>query len=108
MNKLFCLTLIFIGVQFAGETGKLVGKIMDKNDSPLIGVNVILEGTPYGTAANVAGEYFIELEPGEYSIIYRYVGYIPVELHISLSKKPEIVNILLQILMYPFQGRSKD
>ena len=71
MHKLFSLTLIFIGIQFAGETGKLIGKIMDKNENLLIGVNVILEGTLSGSATDERGNFSIHNIPASnYNVIF--------------------------------------
>ena len=44
----------------AGITGKIGGKITDKNTGePLIGANVMIEGTERGAAADVNGNYSI-------------------------------------------------
>lgn len=64
---------------FAGETGKLAGRVVDKKTGePLPGANVVLEGTTMGAATDVAGEYFIiNVPPGTYTVRVSFLGYHP-------------------------------
>ena len=60
----------------AGTTGKISGRVVDENNQPLIGCNIIVKGTSYGAATNLAGEYFIlNLPPGIYEISASMIGY---------------------------------
>ena len=60
-----------------GNTGKISGKVTDiKSGNPLAGVNVFLEGTPYGAATDQFGEYVIlNIPPGNYTLRASYIGY---------------------------------
>lgn len=62
---------------FAGTTGKLSGKVYDRDmNEPVIGANIIIEDTYFGAAANLEGYYFINnIPPGEYNVIVTAVGY---------------------------------
>ena len=45
-SKIFGIMAIFSMVLTAGQTGKITGKVLDKETgNPLPGVNVLLEGT---------------------------------------------------------------
>ena len=56
---LFALLLMPAFV-FAGVTGKLKGKITDRdNKEALIGANVQLEGSSVGAASDINGEYTV-------------------------------------------------
>ena len=59
------------------QNGKIQGEIMDaETGEPLIGANVIIQGTQKGAATNIDGEYLIlNVEPGTYTLQARYVGY---------------------------------
>ncbi len=74
---LFVTLAVGTSALFAQDTGSLSGVVTDKDDkSPLIGVNVIIRGTSFGTATNLDGEYTVnKIRPGEYDIEFRYVGY---------------------------------
>lgn len=60
-----------------GNTGKISGKVTDiKSGNPLAGVNVFLEGTPYGAATDQFGEYVIlNIPSGNYTLRASYIGY---------------------------------
>lgn len=82
-NKIFFVTLLFF-IYFlylqAGNTGKIAGKIKDaKTGEPLIGVNVVIEGTNFGDASDIDGNYTIlNIRPGTYNLRASLLGYDPV------------------------------
>ena len=69
--------IIFNSLAFPGTTGKLVGKIIDKDTgNPLIGCNVIIEDTYMGTSSNELGEYILlNIPPGNYNVRFEMIGY---------------------------------
>lgn len=77
MKKLLFLLAIIPFLLFAGTTGKLVGSIKDaQTGEPLIGANILIEGTDYGAATNIRGEYVIlNIPPGRYNVRISFIGY---------------------------------
>lgn len=78
LQLLSILVLLLVTTTISrAQVGSLSGLITDKDDGlPLIGVNVIIKGTTFGTASNLDGNYTInKIRPGEYSIEFRYIGY---------------------------------
>jgi outer membrane receptor for ferrienterochelin and colicin len=77
MRKIFLLLLIVPSLLFAGTTGKLVGVVKDaQSGEPLLGANILIEGTEFGAATNLRGEYVIlNIPPGRYSVRISYIGY---------------------------------
>jgi hypothetical protein len=76
--KKYLLPLLFLpAFIYAGTTGKLSGTIKDaQSGEPLIGANVILEGTDYGAATNAKGEYvLLNISPGKYNVKVSFIGY---------------------------------
>ncbi|MBL7013151.1 MAG: TonB-dependent receptor [Candidatus Marinimicrobia bacterium] len=71
------LFLLLTNHLFAGDVGKVVGTVVDKeNGSPLPGVNVMLVGTSYGAATTETGSFVIlNVAPGLYSVKFSYIGY---------------------------------
>ena len=67
------------GLLYAGTTGKITGKLIDKETrEPLPSANVIIEGTTMGAATNLNGEFFIINVPaGSYSLRAEMMGYTP-------------------------------
>ncbi len=78
-NNLLPLLITFmLYSQFSlAQTGKLSGKVTDKSTGePLVGANIIVEGTNTGSAADIDGYYSIlNLRPGTYTVRYQYIGY---------------------------------
>ena len=76
INRAFILCLIFLQLIFAGTTGKISGKVVDENNQPLIGCNIVVKGTSLGAATNIKGEYFIlNIPPGKYNLTASMIGY---------------------------------
>lgn len=77
MKKIITLFIVIPFLLYAGTTGKLVGTVTDAvTGDPLIGANVLIEGTNLGAAANVNGRYTIlNIPPGIYSVRISYLGY---------------------------------
>ncbi|MCF6238362.1 MAG: TonB-dependent receptor, partial [Candidatus Marinimicrobia bacterium] len=61
----------------AGTTGKIAGLVRDaESGDPLVGCNVIVDGTTYGASVGLDGDYFITgLPPGNYSVTATMIGY---------------------------------
>ena len=68
------LTPVFLSAQ---TTGKLRGKVIDKETGEALpGANVTVEGTNYGAATDVNGEYIILNVPaGVYAVKASFIGY---------------------------------
>ena len=61
---------------FAQNT--VVGRVVDTNDVPLIGVNVVVKGTTTGTTTGTDGNYTIKVGENQ-TLIFSYLGYTTVE-----------------------------
>lgn len=57
--------------------GKIAGRVTDAgNGEPLIGVNILLDGTRQGTVTDVDGNYVVlNVRPGEYTLVFSYIGF---------------------------------
>jgi len=79
MKKLYLLFLFLLNIMLlqAQNSGTITGTISDKKDnSELIGVNVLLKGTSLGAVTDVNGKFVIKnVKPGEYSVEISYIGY---------------------------------
>lgn len=76
--KSLILSILFIvGFLFGGVTGKVVGIITDKNTGdPLVGCNILIEGSSLGAATDMDGNYIIlNIPPGTYTVKAMMIGY---------------------------------
>ena len=74
---LFCFILLLSHNIYSGTTGKIAGKVTDANTGePLLGANIIIEGTTTGAATDIEGDYFIiNVSSGNYTIRASMIGY---------------------------------
>ena len=113
--NILVISILFTANSFAGETGKIAGKIVDaETGEPLIGANVIvisrwvdgveekLEIT-YGASADFEGDYFIlNVPPGTYSVKASFVGFqtqIQTDVKVYVDKST-IVDFKLSALVF--------
>ncbi|MFZ0388959.1 MAG: carboxypeptidase-like regulatory domain-containing protein, partial [Calditrichia bacterium] len=76
---LFCMVLLFMPAEtaLAANAGKIAGRVVDaETGEPLIGANVLIDGTSMGAAADEDGFYFIiNVPPDIYTVRAMMVGY---------------------------------
>ena len=48
------------------------GLVTDDKGQPMPYASVYVKNTTYGTATNLKGEYFLELQPGTYIIVFSF------------------------------------
>jgi len=81
-SRISLATLAVLLVMWAGalaqlNTSKVEGVVRDKDSGqPLVGAQVMIEGTRLGNVTNADGYYFIlNVPPGQRSITFTYTGY---------------------------------
>ena len=80
IKKYLLIVLFFLIPAFVfpqGQSGKISGTVIDlKTQEPLIGANILLEGTNFGAATNLDGKYVIlNIQPGFYNVVASMIGY---------------------------------
>ncbi|MEQ8626206.1 TonB-dependent receptor [Ekhidna sp.] len=75
----------------AQEKYTINGYVKDAaNGEALIGATVLIEELGTGNITNVYGFYSITLPPGEYSVVYRYIGFVSQKKQILLEENSRI------------------
>jgi len=94
---LFWLILGLIHSQnILSQVAVLKGRIIDAKDSePLIGVNIQTQDH-LGTVTNINGEYQLSLKPGNYNVIFKYIGYNKITKKISVQEN-QVIKINLEL-----------
>ena len=76
-KSLLLLIALFLFITVTAKSQTVSGTVVDaQTGEPLIGVNIILQGTTSGTTTNVDGQYSITLPDLEGRLIFSYVGFI--------------------------------
>ncbi len=81
------------------EPAKIIGQVVDKsNGESLIGVNVYLKETAFGSATDLNGGYrIIGIPAGSYTLIASMIGYTPMEVTELAVKAGEIVTLNISL-----------
>jgi outer membrane receptor for ferrienterochelin and colicins len=77
MKKFLTLMAMFLAVVVVhAQRGTLEGTVTDVNSGdPLIGANILVEGSNTGTVSDYEGKFELLTKPGEQVIVVSYVGY---------------------------------
>jgi TonB-dependent starch-binding outer membrane protein SusC len=96
MDKL----IVFAPAENISQPAKVTGTIMDATtNEPLIGVNIVIEGSNTGVISDVNGKYSIEVTDKDAVLVFSYIGYITEKIavagqttiHVSLA--PDVTNL---------------
>jgi len=92
MKKLFSLLMFCcfsLTTIFAQQTTEVRGRVTDENKQPLIGVDVVLEGTSIGVSTNDKGFYELRNVPvGKQTIVFSYLGFQTLKIRTDVAPNP--------------------
>ena len=94
MKNTFTLILIFYSSILLSQSGRITGLVMDgEYDEPMAFANVIVKGSTIGTTTDFDGKYSLDLQPGEYTLTFSFVGYQTIEVSEVLIKSDEVEQV---------------
>lgn len=96
MKRILLLLCSFFSLLIA-YAGKITGVITDDKGQVLPYASVLVKGTTRGTTANNEGSYFLNLDPGTYTIVCQHVGYSRQEKIIVVDSEPVAVDFQLHL-----------
>lgn len=59
------------------------GQVTDDSGSPLVGVTILVKGSPVGTTSDVEGNYQIEVADKSDILVFSYIGFEPQEITVG-------------------------
>lgn len=68
------LPMLFFSLWSFGQSNLVQGTVKDETGAPMVGVNVIIQGTTQGAVTDVNGTYKLEAKPGSV-LIFSFIGY---------------------------------
>jgi len=70
------------------STRTIKGKVLDNSDnSPLIGVGIMVKGTTKGTITDIDGNFSLDINDEDKTLVFSYIGMKPLEINISDQKE---------------------
>lgn len=105
-----------LGLYNSGTTGsitKVAGRVFDiKDGSALPGVSIRIKGTSIGSQSDAAGNYSIQVPPGNQTIEYSFVGYVKAErpanaslINIGLNAETNTLNEVVTVGYGSLEGK---
>ena len=94
LNPIKLLVLILFTIfNVNGQTGKIAGTIMDGEfNEPMAFANVLIKNTTKGTTSDFDGKYSIDVEAGNYTLVFSYIGYQTIEISdVVVKSNDEII-----------------
>lgn len=75
---------------------QLRGKVTESDGEPIPYANVFVRNSTYGVVTNVKGEYFLELENGDYEILFSSMGYEDMVAKVSIKGANQVLDIKMK------------
>ncbi len=95
MKKLFLLMVgLMLGFTVAAQT-VVTGRVLDENQLPLIGANVLVPGTTKGTSTDVDGAFSINVGEGVKEVMVTYLNYKSVTKSINPSATRQDLGLIV-------------
>src|SRR6185437_6308923 len=91
---ILCLVFFLFTVPFA-HAAIITGKVTDTLQKPIAYASVYIKGTTKGTTTNDNGIYTIDLADGQYTIIFRMLGYKSYSKIIVVANEKIILDVVL-------------
>ena len=92
LGKIFFLILFLTLSAMAAMAGTIKGSVTDRQTKePLTGATVQIAETRQGVIADLDGHYSIDVKPGNYTLLIRYVGYKDIRMDNIQAGNTEIV-----------------
>ncbi|SHJ15967.1 iron complex outermembrane recepter protein [Mesonia phycicola] len=87
MKKILSLlTFQLLALAALAQTGNLTGSIKDANETPILGANISINNTSYGTQTDSNGYFSINnIEEGNYILKISYIGFKTKELPLTIT-----------------------
>src|SRR5256885_661117 len=95
MKKTILLTIASLFVCIIAFASRISGHVSDDKGNALGFASVFIKGGTLGTTANNQGNYYLDLQPGTYTVYCQYVGYGRVEKKITVADDAITVDFVL-------------
>lgn len=94
--SLWLLFFAVLGIQSAlAQTYKVKGNVVSKSDNePLIGVSILQKGTTNGVVTDIDGNYELQIQGGETTLVFSYIGLQTQEL--KVNARTGVLNVAME------------
>ena len=97
MNKRNLISSLLVFLMPIFLIGQSVVGVVSDGDKPLVGANVVIQGTNLGTVSDDDGFYSIDVPAGDYNVIASFIGYSSVTNLVTVDSSDVIADFTLVI-----------
>lgn len=92
------MIIVLFQLQINAQTAIIKSRVLDKTTKePLLGANIIVEGTSLGAATDLDGRFIIRSVPvGNQKLVISYIGYNPITVEVNVKENNPSVDYLLE------------
>ena len=92
---------------------KVSGRVVDANNNPLIGVNVVEKGTTNGVMTGVDGSYALTVASGNSTLTFSFIGFDPKEVNVGNQTTVNItlsesINALEEVVVVGYGTQRRE
>ena len=98
------IVLSILTNQVLAQECEVKGKVVDFQNKPIPGVNVVLKGTPKGTVTSYDGLFKISIPQGQSALIFAFVGFKTLDQEIFTKKD---YDYLMEVTLVSKKGYRK-
>lgn len=93
-RSLISFLLLSFAVSFAAAQQRTVtGTVSSATEGPLVGVNIVVQGTSTGVATDINGNYSITVPGPQAVLVFSYIGYNPQSVTVGNQNR---INVVLE------------
>lgn len=96
MKKFYLLILIFLCTAKFALAHQVRGVLTDAESEPIPYAKVYIENSTTGVVTNIKGEFFLELDNGQYNLIFSSLGYKTKTVPVEVKNKSLTLNVQLE------------
>lgn len=102
---LVIILLAATSISFAWAAGSIKGQVLGKGEKdPLVGVNVLVQGSVRGASTDVDGRFQIaDISPGVYTLVFSIIGYQRETVSGVLVEEGKVTEVKVSLIQAPVQ-----
>ncbi len=97
MNKRNLLSALLVFLTPIVIFGQSISGTISGDGKPLVGANIVVEGSQLGTVSAVDGSFSVAVPAGEHSVVASFIGYSPVTQVVVVDSSDVVVDFSLEI-----------
>ncbi|MBN2681010.1 MAG: carboxypeptidase-like regulatory domain-containing protein [Bacteroidales bacterium] len=96
LKKTYILFILFVLTPFCSVSQSLKGYVYSNDNTPIPYAHVYVKHTGIGTTTDNQGKYFLNLDEGDYEIVFSTMGFTTKTISVVVYKKGIVQNIWME------------